>query len=158
MEAPVINHKIQSLIVPLRQFNLLLPQSALVEVLSMPDVKSLPGAEPWIKGLLGWRERDLPLVSFERYCDLLPGESQSRSRRVAILQGVSGLNGLESYGIEIQGIPHPVRLGLTDVRPIPTGVTCDLVEQFVQAAGVKCYLLNHDRLERRIEAALAALR
>ncbi|MGF1642911.1 MAG: chemotaxis protein CheW [Thiotrichales bacterium] len=157
MEAPATNPKIQSLIVPLRQYNLLLPQSALVEVLSMPDVKQLPGVAPWITGLLGWRERDLPLVSLERYCELLPGESHLRSRRVAIIQGLLGLKGLESFGVEIQGIPHPVRLGDSDIRSTLGGSTCDLIDQFVQAAGVKCFMLRHEVLERRVETALAAL-
>ncbi len=156
METQHAKVKIQSLIVPMRLQNLLVPQSALVEVVSMPEVRPLQSVPDWIRGLLVWRDREVPLVSLERFCDLLPEQTQVRTRRVAVLNGLLNLRGLDSFAIEIQGIPHPVRLGESDIRPQAPYKSCDLIAQYVLAAGVKCFILDHGELERRLHGAIAS--
>ncbi|MGV6858542.1 MAG: chemotaxis protein CheW [bacterium] len=146
--------KLQALIVPMRQQNLVLPQSALVEVLPMPELSPAGVSETWLAGLLEWRSQEIPLVSIERYCGWA-GLDQVRARRVAVLRSIAGIPGLEYYAIEVQGIPHPIRLGEADVVPVEGERRCDLIESHVQASGIWSVLMKMDVLEQSIDSVLA---
>lgn len=146
--------KIQALILPLRQQNLILPQVALVEVLPTPDVRQISVAAPWVLGSIDWRHHDIPLISLERYCGW-PLIDSASTRRVAVLQGISGYKGLDHYAIETQGIPHPIRLGKTDVIAVDGELNdSDAVQMHVQAAGVRGVILALEQLEQQLKVIL----
>lgn len=146
--------KIQALILPLRQQNLILPQVALVEVLPTPDVRQISVAAPWVLGSIDWRHHDIPLISLERYCGW-PLIDSAATRRVAVLQGISGYKGLDHYAIETQGIPHPIRLGKTDVIAVDGELNdSDAVQMHVQAAGVRGVILALEQLEQQLKVIL----
>lgn len=146
--------KLQALILPLRQQNLILPQNALVEVLPTPDVRQISVTAPWVLGSIDWRHHDIPLISLERYCGW-PLVDSAATRRVAVLQGISGYQGLEHYAIETQGIPHPIRLSKADVVAVEGGVNdSDAVQMHVQAAGVRGVLLALENLEQQLQTIL----
>ncbi len=153
---PSTEQKLQALIVPMRQQNLVLPQSALVEVLPMPELKPLPVRESWIAGLLEWRGKEIPLVSIERYCGW-SGMDQIKARRVAVLHGVAGIEGLEYFAIEVQGIPHPIRLGESDIVAVEGERRCDLIASHVQASGIWAVLMKMDVLEKNLRSAIEAV-
>lgn len=148
------DERIQALIIPLRQQNLILPQVALVEVLPIPDVRPMSVVAPWVLGSIDWRHHDIPLVSLERYCGW-PLVDSAATRRVAVLQGISGYQGLEHFAIETQGIPHPIRLGKADVIAVDAELSdSDAVQVHVQAAGVKGVMLSMEQLEQRMKVSL----
>lgn len=154
MEHSLTDERVQALIMPLRQQNLILPQVALVEVLPTPDVRPMSVAAPWVLGSIDWRHHDIPLVSLERYCGW-PLVDSAATRRVAVLQGISGYQGLEHFAIETQGIPHPIRLGKADIIAIDGELSdSDAVQMHVQAAGVKGVMLSMEQLEQRLKVSL----
>lgn len=154
MENSHSEEKVQALIMPLRQQNLILPQIALVEVLPTPDVRPMNVAAPWVLGSIDWHHHDIPLISLERYCGW-PLVDSAATRRVAVLQAMSGYQGLEHYAIETQGIPHPIRLGKADIIAIDRELTdSDAVQMHVQAAGVKGVMLSIEQLEQRLKVIL----
>jgi hypothetical protein len=54
-------------VLPLTQRQLLLPASALAEVLPKWQSRPLPETPQWCAGELEWRQRRLPLIDFERW-------------------------------------------------------------------------------------------
>ena len=139
------DEKMQALIIPLRQQNLVLPQSALVEVLPMPEIQPVAQSEAWLAGTIEWRGRAIPLVSIERYCGWV-GLDQTRARRVAVLNGIG--SEVPHYAIEIQSVPHPIRLGRNDLVSVEGERRCELVAGHVQALGVWAVLMRLDILEK----------
>ncbi len=146
--------RLQALIVPLRSMNLVVPQVLVAEIIPFPHV-SVVGELPWFEGMFEWRERTIPLVSVDRFCNPdEEGRGAMRSRRVAVLNGIEGIEGVAQYGIEISSIPHPVRLGQGEVRSVDDGKPCEMVAAPVHAAGVRAVVPDFAALENRVAQAL----
>ena len=141
---------LQALIVPLRRMNLVVPQSLVIEVVPMPELKKIPAAKgaSGVRGRVEWRGRSLVLLSVESYCLLSDAESAGRTKRVAVMKGIAGL---EYYAIEIFSIPHPLRLAKTDISSEVSPEHCDLASQYVRAAGVKAMIPDFERIERYLK-------
>ncbi len=100
---------------PLHGDGLLLPCVALAELINPPVLEPLAGAPHWCLGLIHWRERQLPLLSFEAAA----GAAPVSARRVAVLNAQGGLPGLDCYALALQGIPRACRVdaGLSEYAP-----------------------------------------
>lgn len=91
---------------PLQGSTLLLPCVALAELIALPSLETLPGMPPWLLGQIRWRERTLPLLSFEA----LGGGTPVAPRRVAVLNTQGEVPGLACYALALQGIPRACRV------------------------------------------------
>lgn len=158
MSAPQVEEqKVQSLIVPLRHQNLILPQASLAEVITMPELRLIEGSEAWLIGVFQWRSEQVPLISMEQFCGIGNPEHINRARRVAIFYGLENIAGIEYYAVEIQAIPHPVLLGQSDVEPVESEESCEIIAQHVQAVGIKGFLPDLGVLEERLREQLELL-
>jgi len=151
MEAQPNVAQLQALIIPLKKWNLILPQSLVTEVLPMPEVRLTGVPERWLRGSIEWRGAELPLVSIDAYCS--PGEDndQQRTRRVAVLQGLG--EGIEHYALEIYSIPHPMRLVESDVHIDEINAQCELIAAHISVSGVRGIIPELDVLENEIVKA-----
>jgi len=150
-------NKLQALIVPLRSLNLVVPQVLVAEIIPFPHLAEV-GDLPWFQGMFEWRERTIPLISIDRFCNPdEEGRPVLRSRRVAVLNALGETEGLSQYGIEIGSIPHPVRLGESEVRSADGGKPCEMVAEHVQAAGVRAAVPDFAALENRVAQVLRQL-
>lgn len=150
--------KIQSLIIPLRHYNMVLPQSSVAEVISVPDVKEVTGAANWFSGHFNWREQQVPLISVEHLCGLADSDRTSRARRIAVLYGLEQYPGLEYYAVEIQAIPHPVLLGNEDLVAVDEVIDDDnIIDMHVQAIGIKSFIPNLATIENKLKDYLSNL-
>ena len=91
---------------------LLVPSTALAELVAWQSPESLPGGVRHEDGLIGrisWRGQQLPLLSFE----VLAGEDEpdvTQASRIAIFNSLAPSAGLEFYGVLLQGIPRTVQV------------------------------------------------
>ena len=94
---------VHSLLLPINKELLLLPNAAVAEVITYSEPEAINDAPEWLLGILNWRERRIPLISFESISD---GESGPDIKIVVLFFG-SGtgkadqrqLIGLEFYMI-----------------------------------------------------------
>ncbi|HHC72005.1 MAG TPA: chemotaxis protein CheW [Thiotrichales bacterium] len=100
---------VAALLLPLQGLNLVVAQAAVGEVIAAPEAEPVPGSPDWVTGMFAWRGEQLPLISLERLLGRKPAKARSRSRAV-VLYGLGGFRGVDYYGIEVDGIPHPVLL------------------------------------------------
>jgi chemosensory pili system protein ChpC len=148
---------INSLIVPLNGQNLLLPQSAMAEVVARQPLRPFEGDIDWLRGFVEWRGQQVPVVSVETICGRSGGEVTTNSRYV-VLYGVESIPGLQFYALEVAGIPHPVKLQSPDV--IEGGVKdqdCQVVVRNVMADGQPCVIPDLQRLEYMIKGQMERL-
>ena len=148
MEAQPNSAQLQALIIPLKNWNLILPQSLIAEVLPMPEVRLTGAKERWFRGSIEWRGAELPLVSIDAYCASSKDDDQQRTRRVAVLQGLG--EGIAHYGLEIYSIPHPIRIVESEVQADEAGSSCELIAAHVHVSGVRGIIPELDVLEREI--------
>jgi len=97
---------VHCLFVPLQDELLLLPNSNIAEVVSYEEPTPFSDAPPWLLGKVSWRERLIPLISF----DIISGKNKksvvSKKSRIVVLNTLNGNNELPYIAIISQGIPH----------------------------------------------------
>lgn len=154
MDATIEESSVQSLVVPLRHMNLVVPQSMVLEVVPMPEVRSVEGGNAWLRGFVEWHGAGIPLVSLENMCHPEDSEEATRTRRLAVVRSINPALPLASYALEIYSIPHPVKLKSSDVQLADAKAECELVSCHVQAAGVKAVVIDFSAVEAKIAEVL----
>lgn len=149
--AEQITHKpeaLSGLLIPILGKQLLLPNVSVAELAAWQPPVAQDGAPEWFLGQFNWRDRSLPLVSFEA-CNEQPewqaGDVTSHER-VVILNGISGDERLPFIGIIVQGIPRSIRLAAKELTPLP-GTLGPMEKMHVQASGEPAVIPDLDRLE-----------
>jgi chemosensory pili system protein ChpC len=90
---------------PLTELQLLIPNSAVAEIIGYAEPE-VPGPEgDWYDGKISWRGVSVPVISFERMCDRDAVEPGPRSR-IAVIYNLDGDEELPYYGIILQDIPR----------------------------------------------------
>jgi chemosensory pili system protein ChpC len=109
--------ELYSLLVPLREGRLLLPRSCVAEVVRYHPLQPIPRAPGWLRGLLPWNERRIPVVSFEELLGQSPGEPGGRTR-IAVIQGITGRLPAGAFGLLTEGFPQLVRVNRQVMEPV----------------------------------------
>ncbi len=93
-----------ALLIPLADRQLLLPNTAVAELIAYRPPITSDGMPDWFLGQIAWRDLSLPLLSFE----LASGGSQPPREdvRVAVLNAIGGRPLLKFIALLVQGIPH----------------------------------------------------
>lgn len=106
---------VRSLVVPLAGIHLLVPDIAVAEVVAYREPVPIPGAAPWMMGLVEWRGLRIPLLAFE----VLAGtatEPVPGARRLVIFNTLRGNEKLPFVAVASQGIPRSVRVSRGSVQ------------------------------------------
>ncbi len=90
---------------PMNEFLLLLPNSAVAEIIGYVAPDQEHKGEGWFEGLISWRGVMVPIISIEKMCQLESIKPTSRSRIVVIYNPDGGEN-LPYIGVILQDIPR----------------------------------------------------
>ena len=96
---------IHCLKISIQDEQLLLPNAAVAEVVNFEEPDAVTDAPEWLLGLISWRDRRIPLVSFERVSQSeypYPGAGD----RIVICNSLNGNRKVPYVGFVAQGIPH----------------------------------------------------
>ena len=105
--------EINCLFVPLSEGALLVPMSAVAEVIQTVEVSTQENAPVWFNGWLEWRQKRVPLISFEA----LRNETRqgiSSSSSALVMNTLSPEKGLSYYAIQAQDFSHLMRIAEDD--------------------------------------------
>ncbi|OPK10578.1 chemotaxis protein CheW [Pseudomonas sp. VI4.1] len=96
------------LLLPLADRHLILPNVAVAELIDYQPGTFDLDAPPWFLGRVAWRNRQIPLLSFESACGnkIVIGERA----RIVILNALGGLPELKFIALLVQGIPRSYKL------------------------------------------------
>jgi len=108
---------IRCMLLPLSSINLLIPNSAVAEVIGYFKPTALPDCSDWFPGVVVWRGVQVPVISLEQMCSLDTAIIGSRSR-IAIIYNPEKDAELPYLGIHIQDIP---RAYLADLDNLESG-------------------------------------
>ena len=94
----VVREPVHALEVPTDNLPLLLPSACMDEVVALPDLAPIPQAPPWLLGVLGWRLRPVPVISYDM---LMGGEwhTPGARARIVVLYPLPGRQPWEFVGI-----------------------------------------------------------
>jgi len=99
---------LSTLILPLTDRNLIIPNIVLAEIIEFIFPKTRPGLPNWMLGNIFWRGINLPLLSFE----LASGGKFERfsTSRIAVLNAIAGNDQRKFMALIIKDIPHPSKV------------------------------------------------
>jgi chemosensory pili system protein ChpC len=116
LEKPQIN-EVASLLIPIVDRLLLVPTVTVAEMVPYQEPLHNPDAPDWYLGDVGWRELQVPLISFEG----IIGEarpSYNNQCRIAILNNTGVDEKLPFLAIATQGIPRLSRVKADEIQEI----------------------------------------
>lgn len=150
--------EVSSLLIPLHNRQLLLPQSNVLEVASFDTLEDSQGHAPWLLGSVEWEGSLVPVVSFEGLCgdDIAPTTGQAR---VVLFRCLTDALSSRAFGIVSAGLPQLVRVSEPSLDVVRS--------EHVESLPVLCQVSMNDKspiipdiekIEQLIDNALAAAR
>ncbi len=115
MKARIENDQVSSLMVPVQNKSLLIPNVLIAEVIPMQAMQSSQSSPPWLLGDIHWRGEQVPVLSFEIANSQVHGQDSSNAR-LAVFNCVTGQTKYKFFAVVVQGIPRMVKLTDHEVR------------------------------------------
>jgi len=150
----IASEDIYSLLIPLENERLVVPRSCVAEVIRYSE-PSVNDADSWLCGSVTWNNLDIPVVSFERMCDMSPPTPAGRTR-IVVFHPVSGRDDIP-YGLLAEGFPQMVRVSSEVLKvdqgykpPPDSPIICRVHLLHEQAL-----IPDLELIEQRLSAALA---
>ena len=100
---------IRSVLIPLTEDALLLPHSALIEIIPERDIRQLDGSPEWVVGEIEWNNETMPLLSIETATGSEKHQQSKRSRLI-VLAFLTKNNRYNYLAIRATGVPKLVQL------------------------------------------------
>jgi chemosensory pili system protein ChpC len=108
------------MVIPLHERRLVLPNAAVAEIISYRDPDPWEESGAGVEGMVSWRQRELPVIDFERLmgaADHPPGIRQ----RIAVCYAPEPEVGWPLIGLISQGIPRLLRLAREAIEEASSG-------------------------------------
>ena len=140
---------IHCLTIPLHEELALLPNAAIAEIVAYTDPTTIDDAPKWFLGYVTWRDKRVPLVSFEAMSGKKVEEAKNNSR-IAVLNTLNGNTDLAYVAILSQGIPS---LALVQEEGIEEQIDLDersVVGAVVNVGGIEALIPDIDEIEQRL--------
>jgi chemosensory pili system protein ChpC len=109
---------VRSQLIPLHNMRMVLPNTAIAEVISYRKPHPMEDMPPWLTGMTAWRGLHIPLISLETAAIEQAPESNRRSR-IIVINTLTGSNQLPFYGVISQGIPRLMGLDHSTILDAP---------------------------------------
>lgn len=142
---------IRSLLIPLDGQYMLVPNSAVAEILTYRETRPVPGAPDWFVGMLSWRNQTIPVISFEAIAGGVAPTANPRTR-IAVFNTV-GANPayLRFYAVLTQGFPSLINIDKASIAPLGGDESvAEGVAAKVLVAGRPASIPDLDRIEARL--------
>lgn len=140
--------KVASQIIPIGMGQLVLPNTAIAEITNYTDALPVDDGPECLLGILDWRGRSVPLISFEVAAgDPLPEIVSNQS--IAVLNTINGDAKHNFIAIITQGIPHLAQLDKSTVQASDNGGGDNpVILSRVTIDNESCIIPNLDALEK----------
>ncbi|PCH83237.1 MAG: hypothetical protein COB89_01620 [Piscirickettsiaceae bacterium] len=145
---------IRSVLLPLTSDTLLLPHSALVEIIPERDIRPVDNAPDWVLGEIEWNNEVLPLLSLEVAIGSEKPDMPKRSRLI-VLAFLSDHSQYKYLAIRATGVPRLVQLEPDSLTLKEThGISSKFIDFYGTLNGKTVIVPNMLELEANITAAV----
>ncbi len=140
---------IHCLTIPLDNETALLPNAAIAEVIGYRQATPLDGAPQWFLGHIDWRDKRVPLVSFEAVSGGSVAEKKKNSR-IAILNTLNGNQQIPYVALVTQGIPSLAIVQEAGLAEKDSTDERQAVAANVEVGGIAAIIPDIDEIEKRL--------
>jgi len=141
---------IHCLLLPLHGETLLLPNAAVAEIVGFESPDPIAGAPGWLLGWLNWRERRIPLLSFEMASGGTPPDDL-QGKRIAVLNTLNSNPRVPYIAIVLQDIPRLKLVQRDALQEGPGVAERQSILSQLQIEGGLVVVPDIDDLEQRVE-------
>jgi len=154
----VLAKEIRSVLIPLGDRQLLLPNAVVAEVMGYQEPDPVADTPDWYLGNIVWRGIMIPVISFEAMKGgdvVTPGHRG----RITIMNALNNYPRLSHFGLVVQAIPSLVRVSIDNVLPVADAEEAadPLIRQVVELDMSPVYIPNLDQVEQQIHALINRL-
>ena len=96
---------VRCMLLPLNSLNLVVPNSAVAEIIGYSTPRQLSDCSAWFTGVVLWRGVYIPVVAVEQMCNVSNAQTGPRAR-IAIIYNPERDPDLPYLGIQMQDIPR----------------------------------------------------
>lgn len=137
------------LTIPLHNELALLPNAAIAEIVGYTEPTSIKDTPAWLLGYVTWREKQVPLISFEAASGK-DVEAAKKNSRVAILNTLNGNTQLPYIGILSQAIPSLALVNEAGIEAPEDTEERTSVSAIIKVGGLEALIPNIDDIEQRL--------
>ena len=101
----MVEKEIRSIMAPLTDGHVLLPNSAVAEVLGFIPPEPFKQSPAWLLGELAWHGWQVPIISFEQLVNNKERSSVTPKSRILIIKTLGESTQVNYIGLVIQGLP-----------------------------------------------------
>lgn len=106
---------VKGLLLPMKTSNVIVPNTAIAEIVSVEHVLPVNDAPPWMLGYLSWRRRSVPLISFDAVQQGEPDFLTSRSK-IAVLYSISEDSTFPYMALLMQRAPKVINISEDNIK------------------------------------------
>lgn len=145
--------EIRTIVAPLLQGNILLPNVAVAELLAFTLPEPLKKAPNWVLGELIWHGWQVPIISFEHMVDEAYGNVVTSKARIMIIKTLGESTQVNYIGLIIQGLPRMRKVTQQTLTEKPDSNLPDEVFSKVSIDELEAFIPELGDLTRRVEEA-----
>ena len=139
---------IHCMLIPLRENLLLLPNTTVAEIVSLPTIKPADHSPEFWAGLCTWRSRQIPIIDFEGLFDNSTADTDNASR-LCVLNSINTAANLNFYGLLCYGSPQLITLNESILEAVD-GPVQNFIHNYINIASTAAIIPNLDIIEAAI--------
>lgn len=140
---------IPSMLIPLKQHYLLLPNTTIAEVIPMPRYSDAATKPDFWVGDYNWHEQNLAIIDLESMVESTLNGAENASK-LCILYSINDDNAINAYAIPCHGAPQLIHLNESALKLIEQSNESPYLHCRTQIANKIAFIPNLDTLEQAI--------
>ena len=133
---------------------LMLPNSALVEIVPVRNIINVANKPRWMLGYLDWRGNSVPLVAFETMDGVRMPSLANADVRAAVVYAIGDDKKIPFMAFLVQGVPQVVNVTADEIEVDAMSVTHPAVSQKILLKGTQVSVVEMLKLEGMIKKVM----
>jgi chemosensory pili system protein ChpC len=145
------NKEIRTIVAPLLEGHILLPNVAVAEIRGFTFPEPLKKAPNWVLGELIWHGWQVPVISFEHLIDENYGNAVTSKARILIIKTLGESTQVNYIGLIIQGLPRLRKITIETLVEKPDTDLSDVIFSEVSIDELDAFIPELRNLTRMVE-------
>ena len=149
-------NEIRSILAPLAKDHVLLPNSAVAEIMNFTSPEPFKSAPAWLLGELVWHGWKVPVISFEKLIKQKSRSTITSKTRILIVKTLGESTQVNYLGLLIQGLPKLKKVTAESLLEVPGDVLPKIVHSKVLIDDLQAIIPELAELTHIVEQAAYA--
>jgi chemosensory pili system protein ChpC len=145
--------EIRTIVAPLQDGNVLLPNSAVAEVLAYSSPEPLKKTPTWVLGEIAWHGWQVPIINYDQLLNERSSGKATAKTRILIIKTLGESTQVNYIGIVIQGLPRLKKVSAVALQEIQMEELPRTIFSAVKIDDLQAYIPELGSLTRTVEQA-----